>query len=130
VNAYTISVDELLLSGNPVALAVETAIAPLRTGELVATCDHLTQDFDAAVQTMAGVCVECPDEGRMCVECSNQHYDTHPPDKCFGCGATGVLRPFDIQWGFQEGRGSVMVVRIGSPWLCAGCFRDLGATNV
>ena len=117
---YLVSLDELLLSGNTVALAVETAIAPFRTGEIVATCDHLTPDLDAGGQTMAGVCVECPDEGLMCVDCSNRHYDTHQPDKCFGCGEIGVLRPFEIQWVFQEVGGAALLVRIGSPWLCAG----------
>ncbi len=90
---YLVSLDEMLLSGNTVALAVETAIAPLRIGATVAACDHLARELDAGGQTMAAVCVQCPDEGLMCVDCSNRHYDTHQPDHCFGCGVAGDLRP-------------------------------------
>ena len=103
---YLVSLDEMLLSGNTVALAVETAIAPLRIGATVAACDHLTRELDAGGQTMAAVCVQCPDEGLMCVECSNRHYDTHQPDHCFGCGVAGDLRPFEIQWTFREVGGA------------------------
>ena len=127
---YLVSLNEMLLSGNTVALAVETAIAPLRIGAPVAAYDHLAREMDAGGQTMAAVCVQCPDEGLMCIDCSNRHYDTHQPDHCFGCGVAGDLRPFEIQWTFREVGGATMLVRIGSPWPCAGCFRDLGATDV
>ena len=91
-----ISLDQLLLRGSTAAVAVERAVAPLRTGETVPCCEHLTPELEAASSTMGVVCVECP-------------------------GGAETLHPFIVDLTVREARGSVILIRLVDLWsLLAG----------
>ena len=125
IGSRRISLDQLLLRGSTAAVAVERAVAPLRTGEAFPCCEHLTPELEAGTQTMAVVYVECPGD-LMCITCGNNHVDGHPAEACIECGGAETLRPFIVDLTVQGARGSVILVRVDGSWICGSCWRAIG----
>ena len=125
IGSRRISLDRLLLRGSTAAVAVERAIAPLRTGDALPCCEHLTPELEAGSSTMGVVCVECPGT-LMCVSCGNNHVDAHTAEACIECGGAETLTPFIVDLTVREARGSVILVRVDGSWICGACWRAIG----